>query len=116
VFLEGLDEHKGGVTSLVDEFSSLSADFVSSVIDPNEVFLGGLDFAFNVFSECGGIVTSLFVGVGDGEELSDLIAEFLFLCSINFISSSLGIEVGLFKISQKLKSAINSIGGLCLHI
>jgi hypothetical protein len=100
VFLEGLNEHKRRVTSLVNEFGSLSVDFVSSVVNPGEVFLSGLDFTFNVFSECSGIITRLFVRIGYGEELSDLVPEFLFLCSINFISSGLSIDVCLFKISQ----------------
>jgi len=65
VFLQGLDEHQVGVTSVVSEFLSLSVDFVSSVVDPDQVFLGDLDFVFDVFSVCGGLISDGFVLVSD---------------------------------------------------
>jgi hypothetical protein len=116
VLLEGLDEHQGGVASLVDKFGSLSADLVSSVVDPGKVFLSNLDFVFNVFSVGGGVVTRGLVLVGNGQELGDLVAEILFHGSVNLISSSLGVKVGLFQVSEQLKSAVDGVGGLGLHV
>jgi hypothetical protein len=101
---------------LVDELGSLSADFVSSVVDPSEVFLSDLDFGFNVFSVGGGVVAGGLVLVGDREELGDLVADFLLDGSVDLIGGSLGIEVGLFKVSEQLQGGINSVSSLCLHV
>jgi len=65
VLLEGLDEHKVGVTSLFSEVFSLLVDVVSSVVDPSKVFSGNLNLVLEVLSVGGGLVTNLLVRVGD---------------------------------------------------
>jgi hypothetical protein len=65
MFLEGLNKHHVRNTSLFSEIFSLSVDFLSSVVDPNKIFLGYLNFIFNVFSVGSGVITSGFVGISN---------------------------------------------------
>lgn len=79
------------------ELFSFSVDFGSSVVDPNQVFLGNLDFFLNVFSVGGGIISGSFVGIGNESQVSDLFSEDSFVGGINFVVFVLGVNVLLFK-------------------
>lgn len=82
VFSQSFHEHEGGITSVVSEFFSLSRNFGFSVVDPDQVLLGGLDFFLQPFSVGGGFVSDGFVLVGDGSQLTDLSAQSFFLGSL----------------------------------
>jgi hypothetical protein len=100
VFSQSFNEHEGGITSVVSEFFSLSGDFGFSVVDPDQVLLGGGDFVLQPFSVFSGFVSDSFVLVGDGGQLSDLSTQSFFLSFVDFVSSGLRVDVGLFQVGQ----------------
>ena len=116
VFSEGFNEHEGCITSVVSEFLSLSDNFGFSVIDPDEVLVGGFDFRLQPFSVFSGFVSDLFVLVGDGSQLLDLSAEGFFLGSVDFVSSGLRVNVGLFQGVQEVQGGIDGISGSGLGV
>jgi hypothetical protein len=85
---------------VVSEFFSLSGDFSFSVINPDQVLLGGLNFGLQPFSVSGSFISNSFILVSNSSQLSDLSSQSFFLGSVDFISSSLSVNVGLFQISQ----------------
>jgi len=80
---------------VISEFLSFSVDFFSSVVNPDEVFLGGGDFRFDVFSVGSGFVTDGFILIGNSGQVLNLSSFNLFVRSVNFISSGLSIDVSL---------------------
>ena len=116
VFSEGFYEHKGGITSVISEFLSLSGDFSFSVINPDKVLVGGFDFSLQPFSVFSGFVSDSFILVGYGSELLDLSAEGFFLSSVDLVGSGLSIDVSLFQGVQKVESGINGVSSACLGI
>jgi len=116
VLLEGLDEHKIGVASLFSEGFSSLVDVNASVVDPRQVFGGDLDLVFDVLSVSGGFVTNGLVGVGDPGQVRDLFAELGFLGPVDLVSVSLGVNVGLLKVSQESEGAFDGVNGLGLHV
>jgi len=103
MFLKLLDHHHVSITSVFSIGFSESGDFLFSVVDPNKVFLGNLDFGFNVFSMSSGFISYFFILVGNSGQVSNLSSEGFFLRSVNFISSGLSINISLLKISEELK-------------
>lgn len=99
MFLKGFNEHHIGNTSLFSVKFSLSIDILSSVINPNEVFVCNLDLAFNVFSVSGRFISSSLVGISDKGKVGNLFSKGFFLSSVKGIRSSLRIKVCLLKIS-----------------
>lgn len=67
MFLQVFNKHHISHTSLSSKVFLLSVDFISSVIDPDQVFVGGLNFALDVFSVVGGFVTRGLVCISDVE-------------------------------------------------
>ena len=116
VFSQSFNEHERGITSVVSEFFSLSNDFGFSVVDPDQVLLSGLDFRLQPFSVFGGFVSDSFVLIGDGSQLSDLSAQSFFLGSVDFVSSFLSIDVGLFEGVQQIQSGVDGVTGTGLHV
>jgi hypothetical protein len=45
-----------------------------------------------------------------------LLSDFFFDGSVNFVGLSLGIDIGLFEISEELEGRVNGVGGLGLHV
>jgi hypothetical protein len=80
-------------------FSS-GVDGVSSVSDPNQVFLSNLDFFLKVFSVSGGFISGGFVGISNSSQIRDHVSMNLFVSFVNFIMFSLSINIGLFEGSQ----------------
>jgi hypothetical protein len=66
MFFQGFYEHHIGVTSVFSQSFSFIVDGLSSVGDPNEIFLGYLNFFLDVFSVSGGFISGSFVEIGDG--------------------------------------------------
>jgi len=116
MFLKGFNEHEVGVTSVFSVGFNLLEDFVSSVVDPGQVFGGNLDFVFDVFSVSSCLVTNSLILVSNVSEVSNLLSELLFLSSIGFVGLSLGFDICIFKISEQVKSRFNSVSCLCLHV
>jgi len=116
MFLKGLNEHEVSITSLFSEIFSLLVDVVSSVVDPSKVFSGNLNLVFDVLSVSGGFVTNGLVGVGDPGQVRDLFAELGFLGPVDLVSVSLGVNVGLLKVSQESEGAFDGVNGLGLHV
>jgi len=85
---------------VVSEFFSLTGDFGFPVIDPDQVLLGGFDFFLQPFSVGGGFVSDSFVLISDGSQLCDLSTQRFFLGFVDFISSGLRVDIGLFQVGQ----------------
>lgn len=103
MLFEGFDKHKIGNTSMFSVGFFLSVDFISSVINPDQVFVGDFNFRFDVFSVGGGLISSFFVSISDEGQISDLCSQGFFLGSVEFISSILSIKILLFKISEQVE-------------
>jgi len=101
---------------VVSEFFSLTDDFGFSVVDPDQVLLGGFDFFLEPFSVGGGFVSDSFILVSNGGQLSDLSAQGFFLGSVDFIGTGLRVDVGLFQVGQELESGINGVSSTHLHV
>jgi hypothetical protein len=101
---------------VLSELLSLSVDLGSSVGDPDEVLLGGLDFGLNVFSMGGGFVSNGFILISNRGQVANLTSKLLLLGSIDFIGAILGIDVGLLEVSQESKCRIDGINSLALQV
>lgn len=71
VFLELLDEHEGGVAAVLSELVAGFEDFFSAVVDPDKVFLGDLNFRLDFLAMSSGIISDLFVLVGNGGKVTN---------------------------------------------
>lgn len=100
VFLQGLDEHHVSVTSLFSQGNSLFLDGLSSLDVPDQVGLGVFNFLFDLLSVVGGFVSDSFVLVSNSQQLSDLSGQGFFHGLVDFISTGLRVNVGLFQVVQ----------------
>jgi len=86
---------------LFGELDSFLLEVNSSGSDPDEVFPGSVDLFVQVVSVGITIVSVVFVLLGNGVQVGNLLSEFLFLGFVDFVSRVLGIDVGLFQVGQK---------------
>jgi hypothetical protein len=100
MFFQGFDEHHVSVTSLFSQGDSFFLDGLSSFNVPDQVSLGVFDFLFDFLSVFGGFVSDSFVLVSDGQQLCDLSTQSFFLSFVDFVSSGLRVNVGLFQVVQ----------------
>lgn len=101
VLLKCLDERERSVAALFTELVTLSIDFSLALVDPDEVFLGRLDFGFDVLAVSSGIVSDLFVLISNGGEVSNLARKFSLLGRIDFVSLGLSINVRLLEVAEQ---------------
>jgi hypothetical protein len=73
------------------------------------------DLLLDPFSEGCGFISDFFVAIGDLCHLSDGCSAGFFLRSVQTVISVLGINVGLFQISQNLESRVDGVSGSGLH-
>lgn len=97
MFFKGFNELEGSEASLFFEFFSFSVDFVSSVGDPDKVFLGDGDFFLDVFSVFSSFVSGSFVLIGNVSQVSNVSSVGGFIGGIFFVVFVLGINILLFK-------------------
>jgi hypothetical protein len=98
-----------------ESFSSV-VDGFSSVVDPNQIFLGDLNFFLNVFSVFSGGISGGFVGISDRGKVFNHVSVNSFVGSVDFVMFGLSINIGLFEGSEKVKSRLNGIDGSGLHV
>jgi len=100
MFFQSFDEHHVSVTSLFSQGDSFFLDGLSSFNVPDQVSLSVFDFLFEFLSVFGGFGSDSFVLVGDGQQLGDLSTQRFFLSFVDFVSSGLRVDVGLFQVGQ----------------